>query len=302
MEKPAIPTFGFDAYPQVQEPAPRPVHGPTDALEQLVAYRREDRFATCRQHMELHRRDFYKLSLVGEGGGTFYLNDEVVDIAPYSVLLVLPGTALSWHLHEGPQTGFYSFFSADYYNAGLLPGYQLHAVLAGTAPYVYHACTAAEYEALRQSAEQLVTQQQHLDKARHYLRLLLADLRTWEQPAAPTSTGLPPAVQQFLGLVAARLATAEPLPLAVEPYADTLCLAPKYLDALCRQATGKSAATLLREKVATEAKVLLTGTRLPISAIGYQLGFYDAAHFSRWFRQGVGQAPSAYRTCFPAYK
>ena len=43
---------------------------------------------------------------------------------------------LSWHLHAGPQTGFYCFFSTDFYNAGLLPGYQLHAVLAGAAPFV----------------------------------------------------------------------------------------------------------------------------------------------------------------------
>lgn len=170
MEKPLIPTFQFDAYPQAVEPAAGPAA--TEPLEQLVVYRREDRFASCRRHMEQHRRHFYKLSLVGQGGGTFFLNDEVVEVAPQSLLLVQPGTALSWHLHAGPQTGLYAFFSADFYNAGLLPGYQLHAVLAGGAPYAYHACTAAEYAALHQSAEQLWAQQQHLEKARLYLRLL----------------------------------------------------------------------------------------------------------------------------------
>jgi len=297
MEKSPIPIFEFDAYPQAVEPAP--ALGPTDALEQLVAYRREDRFATCRQHMEQHRRHFYKLSLVAQGGGTFFLNDEVVEVAPQSILLVKPGTALSWHLHAGPQTGLYCFFSADFYNAGLLPGYQLHAVLSGAAPYVYHACTPAEYAALAQGAEQLLQQQRHLEKARLYLRLLLTDVRQWA-PYEPAGA-LPPLVQQFLHLAEVRLAAAVPA-LTLEPYAEALHLTPKHLSALCRQATGKSATDLLKEKVATEAKVLLTGTTLPISELGYRLGFFDVAHFSRWFKQIVGQPPTAYRTQFGGYK
>jgi AraC family transcriptional activator of pobA len=299
METPALPTFGFDAYPQTAEPLlPKP---PTEALEQLIVYRREERFATCRQHIELHRRSFYKLSLIGNGGGSFTLNDEVVAVAPHSILLVPPGTALSWRLHEGTQTGLYCFFSPDFYNAGLLPGYQLGAVLAGGAPYVYHAATPPEYAALAQSGEQLYHQQQHLEKARHYLRLLLADVREWEQPAAQAAV-LTPVVQQFLHLIEARLAAATEPVLALDSYAADLCLTPKQLSALCRQATGQSAANLLKDKVVTEARVLLTGTQLPISDIAYRLTFYDVAHFSRWFRQAVGQAPSAYRVQFTTYK
>jgi AraC family transcriptional activator of pobA len=299
METPALPTFGFDAYPQAAEPLPPKPH--TEALEQLVVYRREERFATCRQHIELHRRSFYKLSLIGEGGGSFTLNDEVIAVAPQSILLVPPGTALSWRLHEGSQTGLYCFFSPDFYNAGLLPGYQLGAVLAGGAPYVYHTATPAEYAALAQNGEQLHAQQQHLEKARHYLRLLLADVREWEQPAAQAAT-LTPVVQQFLQLIAARLVAATEPVLALDSYAADLCMTPKQLSVLCRQATGQSAANLLKEKVATEARVLLTGTQLPISDIAYRLTFYDVAHFSRWFRQAVGQAPSAYRAQFTTYK
>ncbi|TVT39560.1 helix-turn-helix transcriptional regulator [Hymenobacter setariae] len=299
METPALPTFGFDAYPQTAELLhPKP---PTEALEQLVVYRREERFATCRQHIELHRRAFYKLSLIAEGGGDFTLDSEVVAVAPRSILLVPPGTALSWRLHEGPQTGLYCFFSPDFYNAGLLPGYQLGAMLAGGAPYVYHAASPAEYATLAQSGEQLYAQQAHLEKARHHLRLLLADVREWERPIA-SATAQTPVVQQFLQLIAVRLAAATEPVLTLDAYAADLCLTPKQLSALCRQATGQSAANLLKEKVATEARVLLTGTQLPISDIAYRLTFYDAAHFSRWFRQAVGQAPSAYRAQFTTYK
>jgi AraC family transcriptional activator of pobA len=299
MEKPLLPTFAFNAYPQTD--APLATKPPTEALEQLVVYRREEKFATCRQHIELHRRAFYKLSLIGEGGGRFTLNHEVVEVGPQSILLVPPGTALSWHLHEGPQTGLYCFFSPDFYNVGLLPGFQLQTVLAGGAPYVHHAATAAEYDLLRQSGEQLYTQQHHQEKARLYLRLLLADVRQWKRPT-PLRTGLPAVVQQFLQLVAQRLTTGTEPVLGLDSYAVALCITTKQLSELCRQATGQSAANLLKEKVATEARVLLTGTTLPMSDIAHRLAFYDAAHFSRWFKQAVGQAPSAYRTQFAPYK
>lgn len=299
MGAPLLPTYSFGNYPQAAEPGLPPT--PAEAPEQLVAYRREERFATCRRHMEQHRREFYKLSLVEQGGGTFYLNDEALEVAPCSVLLVRPGTALRWHLHEGPQTGLYCFFSADFYNVGLLPTYQLHATLPGAAPYVYHACTAAEYAALRQSGEQLLAQQQHLEKARHSLRLLLADLHPWQAAASSPIAGANPLVQQFLQLVEARLAAAAPA-MALEPYAEALCITPKYLSDLCRQATGQSASSLLKAKVIAEARVLLTGTRLPVSTLAYRLGFYDAAHFSRHFKQAVGQTPSAYRAQFAGYK
>ena len=44
-----------------------------------------------------------------------------------------------------------------------------------------------------------------------------------------------------------------------------------------------------------EASRLLAFTRLPMSEIGYRLGFDDPSHFSKRFRAARGLAPSAYR-------
>jgi AraC family L-rhamnose operon transcriptional activator RhaR len=46
---------------------------------------------------------------------------------------------------------------------------------------------------------------------------------------------------------------------------------------------------------AERAAVLLTGTDEPVAAIGAEVGWPDASHFSRRFRQELGVSPRAYR-------
>ena len=51
----------------------------------------------------------------------------------------------------------------------------------------------------------------------------------------------------------------------------------------------------IEQAVMGEASRLLAFTRLPMSEIGYRLGFDDPSHFSKRFRAARGLAPSAYR-------
>ena len=78
-------------------------------------------------------------------------------------------------------------------------------------------------------------------------------------------------------------------------YADKLCLTPKYLSKLIRQASGRSAPEWIDEFVILEAKNLLKYTNLAIKEIVFQLHFPNQSVFYKFFKAHTGMTPSEYR-------
>lgn len=78
-------------------------------------------------------------------------------------------------------------------------------------------------------------------------------------------------------------------------YASALAVSSSHLSRSCRQITGTSATRFIESVVFKEACSQLAYTRTPIQQIGYDLGFEDAAYFSRAFRKHTGMSPGAYR-------
>ncbi len=71
-----------------------------------------------------------------------------------------------------------------------------------------------------------------------------------------------------------------------------------HLAKLFRQQTGSSPMAAVRQRRLERAKALLASSDTSIEEIARQVGFPDPFHFSRLFRQVVGQSPSAYRQAF----
>ena len=79
-------------------------------------------------------------------------------------------------------------------------------------------------------------------------------------------------------------------------YADKLCLTPKYLSKLIKQASGRSAPDWIDEFVILEAKNLLKYTNMAIKEIVFQLHFPNQSVFYKFFKAHTGMTPSEYRT------
>ncbi len=78
-------------------------------------------------------------------------------------------------------------------------------------------------------------------------------------------------------------------------YAKKLGMTADRLNNHIKRATGITAGHLIRQRVLTEAERQLVFTTQPIQDIAQELGFSDASHFARFFRQHTATTPHEFR-------
>jgi AraC-like DNA-binding protein len=78
--------------------------------------------------------------------------------------------------------------------------------------------------------------------------------------------------------------------------AGELNLSANYFGDLIKKETGKSAQEYIQIKVIDVAKERISDHNKSVSEIAYELGFKYPQHFTRLFKQRVGQSPNEYRT------
>ena len=83
---------------------------------------------------------------------------------------------------------------------------------------------------------------------------------------------------------------------SVAYFANELNLSAKYFGDLVKKETGKSPQEYLHERIIEAAKEKLFDPNKSISEIAYEIGFKYPAHFTRLFKQRVGQSPNEYRS------
>lgn len=77
--------------------------------------------------------------------------------------------------------------------------------------------------------------------------------------------------------------------------AEQLSLTANYFGDLVKKETGKTAREYIQEKVIDIAKDKVLDVSKSISEVAYDIGFKYPAHFTRLFKQRVGQSPNEYR-------
>ena len=81
----------------------------------------------------------------------------------------------------------------------------------------------------------------------------------------------------------------------VSYFAGQLNLSPNYFGDLIKKETGQSAKELLHKKTIAVAKNLIQDGDKSIKEVAFILGFRNPQHFTRLFKQRVGQTPKAYK-------
>ncbi len=81
-------------------------------------------------------------------------------------------------------------------------------------------------------------------------------------------------------------------------FANQLNISPKHFIKAVKITTKKTPGFFINEKIADQAKLLLTYNQLTISQISEKLGFSEASSFSKFFKKQIGVSPSEFREQF----
>ena len=227
-----------------------------------------------------------------------YQKGSVVCLAPGQVIGIEDtgeefqprGYALCFHpdlirgTHLGRHIGEYTFFSYEVNEA-------LH--LSERERTTFINCLSAIREELahdvdRMSRRLLVTQ----------IELLLDYcLRFYDRQFITREEINHSVVKKFISLLdeyIARKAEHEGLP-TVAYFADKCCYSTKYFGELVKTETGRTAKSMINDRLLSAARQLLVDETLTITQVSQRLGFEYSQHFVRFFKAQTGKTPSEYR-------
>lgn len=78
-------------------------------------------------------------------------------------------------------------------------------------------------------------------------------------------------------------------------YADKLCLTPRYLNTVIRQASQQTVMDWINQSIILEAKVLLKHSNRLVYQISDELNFPNPSFFSKFFKRMTGMTPQEYQ-------
>ena len=81
----------------------------------------------------------------------------------------------------------------------------------------------------------------------------------------------------------------------VKAYAEQLLVTPKYLSAVCKEKSGRTAMDWITESIVSHIKYYLLQTDLSVKEIAFKLDFPDVSFFCKYVKKHLGQAPLEYR-------
>jgi AraC family transcriptional activator of pobA len=246
-----------------------------------------------------HRHSYYHLLWMTEARGTHKVDFETFEVLPRSVFFISPGQLHAWTSTIQPQ-GFVLNVSAEFFTH-MFP----HADDIAKFPFFHiNGGTPAIYLTQEQHAEllPLVEHIEHeyldhkvgrFDIVRSYLLILLTHLRRLYPIDKGISRSDPnySLARRFTLLIEERYLEYT----TIRQYADAVNLSERQLNEVLKATLGHTASRLIQERVALEAKRLLSNTTLSTAEIAFQLNFDDPAYFTRFFKKITDHTPGFFR-------
>ena len=242
--------------------------------------------------------DHHQILLMSQGGGTLHLDENVLTFeAP--ALFVVPALAVHAIEFHPNSDGFVITVSTSFLQAAIEDDEDLAAAFARRSRYVYNDLDPASrfLDAFQSLAREFVWSAPGRRTAikAHFQRILVGLARLQNDAASGDGhwhhrdTEI---VARYRELIERDFRQQPPL----AGFAALLGVTTARLNQACRAVIGKSALTLLHDRIVIEAKRSLLYTGMTVAEIAWSVGFSDPAYFNRFFSRRTGGSPGAFRS------
>lgn len=243
-----------------------------------------------------HKHDFFILLLFDTCTGTHTIDFQTFTLSSRQLHLIFPGQVHQWSMVE-PTQALQLMISKSWFES-LLPAlrfpvaYYLKHVVIGLLDDDYNGL-AHEFKAVScdLAAKEILWE---LVYARVKVIVLHISKIVQQNFVDQDPYQDNPLIAKFVQLID----NYYKIDRSVAFYADKLNISANYLNVLSNKVFQVPASTLIHDRVLLEAKRLLKISDKSIKSIVYDLGFYDNASFSKFFKGHTGMTPSQFR-CQP---
>lgn len=254
----------------------------------------------------LHRTDFYKISLV-IGDGRFYIKDEVIEVKGQALIFYNPNVPHSWEPVSSKQSGYFCLFNDKFIQSYLLSdGFRNSALNATDISPVFHLTqTEAHFFTyiFKKMYDELDSSYEFkYDIILHNLLILIHEAskrRVFKSKVEKTTNASLSITAKFMEILERQFPvdSAEQSINIKKPsdFAEQLSVHVNHLNRAVNEATGKSTSEIIASRLTNEAKALLKYSNNSVSEIAYTLGFEHPSNFNSFFKKHADLSPRAFR-------
>ena len=240
-----------------------------------------------------HKHDFFIIILFEKGSGVHNIDSVHYTIGDNEVHVLFPGQIHKWHINKGTkayqlmiESSFLEQFAPAFRFS--FTNYQNHPVI--TLDHNIYTQLLYEFNAIRTELLDLNPIDQLISARAGVIAAIVSKVveNQIEEFKVYQSN---PRLAKFNWLIDKYYKEEK----SISFYADQLNITANYLNIITQRNLKISANKLIQQRTAVEAKRLLYTTQNTIKEIAFELGFYDHAHFSNFFKTQTGFTPTQFR-------
>ncbi|WP_312075132.1 helix-turn-helix domain-containing protein [Chryseobacterium sp.] len=240
-----------------------------------------------------HKHNFFITNLFEKGKGSHVIDFVEYSIENLQIHLLFPDQVHEWKI-EKETIAYQLMISRDWYES-FLPSLRF-----SSAYYLQHPVFKVSEDIFQLLFHEFLAIQKELNDEYVFWELIKKRSEIIGLLVSKSVEGAykdfdifnsNPIISKFLNLINDHFKTER----SVSFYAEKLNISANYLNIVCKKNLNFSASSLIQNRILLEAKRLLKVSEMSVKDIVYDLGFYDHASFSKFFKAKTGMTPSQFK-------